>query len=1188
MQRRAARMGSLPAWVAVFGMVAGFAAAQTPSPSAPASDYFDVSADRSELKKINNETVLELIDNVRIVHGDVTVTANRGLSYTIQKRTQLFGKVRVVQETMVMTGDEGEYLQYQDLAIVRKNVHINDRGWQVTCNEVRYSRLTGEAWLLGNVVGHDSTSTIHADRLLYRRLTEESEAFGNVEMTNGKEDIVARGDHGIYYRGRGEGIIDQNPKLVSGTRDAQPVTVIADTMRVYPDSSRATAFYKVNIIKGNMVTQCDSAMVYDDRKQVELFGKPLARQDNTWMKGDYMKAYYDEKEIHRIDIKGHAEIREVPRDSLVVKRDNWMKGDDITLYLHNNDVDSVWVNGNAQSEYHPFSTSRVEENLIQGDKMFMRFGEKEIDWVDVQGNASGVYRYVDLKKGETPDSLRAAGDSTLKYVPFGAKAQRVEYAAERIQYDAGKKDLFLRKTAQVSYHGSELTGETITYHSANQVLDASGNPVLTEGDQKIYGDRMDYDMEGETGLVTSGKTQYQQGYYSGEHLAKVGENEMKVWNSYYTTCDLKEPHYHFAAKNMKVYPDDKVFTGPVWLYIGNTPIFALPFMANSISRGRRSGFMRPDIEFGITSNKNRFIRGLGYYWATNDYTDFTFVTDFDEDVRWRLYIGNRYALRYRFTGDVNYNYVRDINGSGSEWTLDAGHNQNLGERFTLNANLRFVSSDAAPQNVNTIDNVNRYIDRSLHSNVSLRKSWSSTAFSASASRVQNLNIVDPTAPVVTMTLPDLQLSIPSRNLYFGSDAGAPKGFAQTLLKATRYTPSLSGRYQRTEKLHETTDVLTGNAGLRLESPQRVGFMNISPSVSASLVTSKFQRTGEAYTQYKFNSVTADTDTVTTAAIDSSRTDNQFSWNFGGSANTNLYGTFYPHVGRLRGIRHAMTPSASYSYTPARNDAPRRQAVGLNLRNALDLKIAGKDTTATGEEDVHKLSGVVIWSLSTAYRPDTPVDKAWSNVSSGLNFNLFGLNLSLNHSIDPYTLDVLNTSATSQFHFGGSHPFGRTQKLQVEELNKVAASDTSRRDQSGSGVAYTQRDQYGTEKKTNRDELELKEGRLPWNLNLGLSYSKGSSGQISSTMRVGWDIQLTDNWRIDYSTIYNVESRSLDGQNFGITRDLHCWQMSFSRQQLSSSTRDEWQYYFRITLKAHPDLYGESGTRGLGSGLMGQF
>jgi lipopolysaccharide assembly outer membrane protein LptD (OstA) len=1186
---RAAR--ALLGWGVACALYAGVSIAQTPvlpPPAPPAATHFDVSADRSELKKINGETVLELTDNVRIIHGDVTVTANRGVSFTIQKRTQLFGNVKVVQQTMTMTGDEGEYLQTEDLAILRKNVHIVDRGWQVDCNEVRYSRLTGEAWLLGNVAGHDSTTTIHADRLLYRRLIEEAEAFDNVRMTNSKEDLVVTGDHGIYYRTHGLAVVDRNPRLVSGTKDAEPVTVIADTMRVFPDSSRATAYYKVNIIKGNTVTQCDSAMVYDDKKQVELFGKPLARQQNMFMKGDHMKAFYDEKEIHRIDITGHAEIRETPRDSLVVGRDNWMKGDKVTLYLHNNDVDSVWVNGNAQSEYHPVTPSKVEANRIQGDKMFMRFGEKEIEWVDVQGTASGTYRYVDLQKGETADSLRVVADSTLKYVPFDTKAQKVEYAADRIQYDAAKKDLFLRKTATVAYRGSELTGDKITYHSSNQILDANGSPTLTENGQKVYGERMDYDMDSATGLVTKGKTQYEQGYYSGEHLAKVGENEMKVWDSYYTTCDLKEPHYHFAAKNMKVYPDDKVFTGPVWLYVGKTPIFALPFMANSISHGRKSGFMRPDIEFGLTSDKNRFIRGLGYYWATNDYTDFTFVTDFDEDVRWRMYISNRYALRYKFSGDVNYNYVHDVKDSGSEWTLDAGHNQNLGERFTLNAQLRFVSSDAAQQAVNTIDNVNRYIDRSLHSNVSLRKSWQSSAVSVSATRVQNLNITDTEANKVTMTAPDIQLSIPSRNLYFGSDVGAPKGFTQSLLKNTRYSPSLSANYQRTEKEFENIDVWTGRAGLSLQSPQRIGFLTISPGVSANLVSARQDTTRQAHDHYIFSSSPADTDTTHVKALDVSRTNSDFSWNFGGNTTTNFYGTFYPHIGRLRGIRHAVTPSVSYAYSPARNSAPRSQSVSMNLRNALDLKIAGKDTTSTGEEDVHKLSGVVIWSLSTQYRPDTPVERAWTNVSSGLNFNLFGLNLSLNHAIDPYTLDILNTSATSNFHFGGSHPFGRTQKLKVEELNEVAAEDTTKRDKSGSGVAYTQRDQYGQAKESQRNELNLKEGRLPWNLNLGLSYSKSQTGQVSSTMRVGWDIQLTDKWRIDYSTIYDVEERSLEGQNFGITRDLHCWEMSFSRQVLGNGPNEEWQYYFRISLKAHPDLYGDSGTRGLGTGLMGQF
>lgn len=1186
----------------IMGGLALAAAAQTPPPAASVAapdsvNHFDVSADRSELKKINGETVLELTDNVRIVHGDVTVTAKRGVSYTIQKRTQLFGNVKVVQQTMTMTGDEGEYFQLEDLAVLRKHVHIVDRGWEVDCNEVRYSRLTGEAWLLGQVVGHDSTTTIHADRILYKRLIETAEAFGNVEMKNTKQDITQYGKHGIYYRNTGQGIVDEEPRLVTNSKEKEPVEVTADTMRVSPDSSWATAYYKVKIIKGNTITQADSAMIYDKKQELELFGKPMAKQDNTWMKGDHMVAYYNDDEVHRIDITGNAEIREVPRDSLVLNRDNWMKGDSITIYLHNNDVDSVRVIGHAQSEYHPLSTSKVESNLIGGDKMYMRMGEHEIEWVDVQGAASGVYRYVDLKKGETTDSLRVAADSSLKYVPFETKAQRVQYAADRIQYDAAKRDLFLKKSAAVSYRGSELTGETITYHSSNQILDASGDPTLTEADQKIYGERMDYDMESETGLVTKGNTQYEQGYYSGEHLAKVGENEMKVWESYYTTCDLKEPHYHFAAKDMKVYPDDKVFTGPIWLYVGKTPIFALPFMANSISHGRRSGFLRPDIEFGITNSSNRFIRGLGYYWATNDYTDFTFVTDFDEDVRWRMYIGNRYALRYRLNGSVNYNYTKGLDNSSSEWTVDTNHNQTLGERFTLNADLGFVSSDDAVQTVNHIDNVDRYIDRSIRSNVSLRKSWKTSAISVSASRTQNLNITDPASTKVDMTAPNLSFLIPSSNLYFGSDGGAPKGLWQNLLKNTRYSPSASGKFRRVERLFDLSEEWTGHAGVSFSSPQKVGgFLNLSPTFNANLDSRHFTYSRDQHQSFDQpetipiggGEIIPVVITNPVSALDSTSTTNEFTWSTGGNASTNFYGTFYPHVGRLRGIRHSLSPSVSYSYSPPKDDRPRGQSVGLNLRQALDLKVAGKDSTSTGEENVRKVSNVVNWNLSAQYRPDTNVHDAWSAVNSAVNFALFGLNLSVSNSIDPYTRDVLNTNATTNFRFGGSHPFGRTQKLEVEELNTVAASDTSRRDKSGSGVAYTQRDQNGETRETSREDLKLKEGRLPWNLNLGLSYNKPASGRVTSTLRVGWDIQLSDKWRIDYSTIYDVQERSLEGQNFGITRDLHCWEMSFSRQVLGTGPNAEWQYYFRISLKAHPDLYGESGSRGLGSGLTGQF
>ena len=55
---------------------------------------------------------------------------------------------------------------------------------------------------------------------------------------------------------------------------------------------------------------------------------------------------------------------------------------------------------------------------------------------------------------------------------------------------------------------------------------------------------------------------------------------------------------------------------------------------------------------------------------------------------------------------------------------------------------------------------------------------------------------------------------------------------------------------------------------------------------------------------------------------------------------------------------------------------------------------------------------------------------------------------------------------------------------------------------------------------------------------------------------------------------------MPSQSIHVTRDLHCWEATFSR--LVFQGRE--QYYFRIFLKAHPeDIKIESGDRSAGYG-----
>jgi lipopolysaccharide assembly outer membrane protein LptD (OstA) len=1151
-------------------------------------------AGSSSLKDIGGEQFLEGRDGVRIVHGDVTITADRGLHYRHRRLSHLIGGVNIDQKELHMQGDSGEYSGLTGIAILRGRVRIVDKGLSIMCDEAVYNRRTEVAWAKGRVEVIDSTTTLTADSLYYDKVRLQSEAFGNVLVVDSKEGIRVRGGHGFYYRNEGKGVIDDVPRLTIDPESDEPATVDSDTMIFYPDDRVAIARGRVKILKGNTVTQCDSAIVLDSKKKAELYGSPLAKQGNVSMQGTQMVLHYDDEAIRWIKIRGRAMIKETQRDSLVVGRDSWVRGDSMLLYLRDNALDSLRVSGSSESEYYPFGGSRVEANYAKGDSMFFLFEDDSLSYVKMVGQASGVFRYVKLGPGETSDSLRVERDTSLVYVPFGEKAERVQYAGDTIQYYAKRRDLVLTSAAKVDYGGKTLTGKKITYSANLELLDATGQPILIEGEDKLFGKRMDYDLAVGTGLVREGTTQFMDGYYDGETIAKVGNDVLKVWNSTYTTCDLRVPHYHLSSNRMKVYLDDKVVTGPVVLYIGETPLVALPFFAQNIRRGRRSGILRPDFEFGITSEKNRFIRDVGYYWATNDYTDFTFVGDFNENESVRFRAENRYKLRYVFDGGLDFSWLRDLRDYRNEWTLDGDHNQTLGEKASFSARLRFVSSDRAQQDVNNIDDVADVVDRRIESTASLRKAWSSVGFSASARRAQILNVEDPRTVRISAELPNVILSIPSRSLYFGK--ASKKGYGsiwEKVLGGIRVSPGLSGSRKTEQRLGDWTETITTTGSLSSSAPFRVAFLSLSPQASVS--DTHRRTTLEFWNRQVVDTSVAPPDTSRIEGREVT-SENQVTASTGVSASTNLYGTFAPNIGALRGIRHTVSPSATFGYTPAIQGRRSVSRVSLSVRNAIDLKVAtprkdeeetppaggeqAADTTAGKTEEKEgqttKLSGVFLWSLSTSYVQNQATREfTWSRISSLVNLRVLGTSVSVSQSIDPYGWEIENTSLTSSVSFRGTHPFGRAAASPERELNVVAA-DSLAAETAGTEGEATPPAAAGKQEETQAEE----EKGLPWDLSVAFSYSKSRGFEDpSSTLNLGGSLNLTRGWRLTYRTTYNVVSRDFLQDFLSVTRDLHCWEMSLGRQKLG----DEWEFYFKIYIKSHPEIYAEQGNRGLGAG-----
>ncbi len=1109
---------------------------------------YRVSADHLRYTTEEDERVAVLEGNVRIDHQTATITSRRGKQYPDKRFTVLEEDVHAIDGTLEMKSDIGEYYGDRALLIAKGNVRVKDRGWTIVCERARYDRIRRIAVLTGSLKLSDSTRVMYADSIIYNRRTGIADAIGSVVLIDEVEQYSISGRHARYEKERGRAVVDVDPILMFDLDAPERGTISAEWMEFDVDNKIGIAVRNVRLVKGETRAECDSAAIYDEEGLVRLFGEPVATNKTSGMTGDRMEIYYSEDEVRQVVIPSSGRLTESPKTGSPWREDSWIVGDSVSIFLSEEKVDSVTIIGASKAMYYPVEgeTGKVSNNFSSGDTMFFRFEQEELEYVRISGRAEGVYNFINLAGNQTIDSIAATIDSSLQYRDFTEQAEKVEYEADMIEYFAQTENIFLEGNAGLTYQNRNLSADRIDFNSRLNVLEAIGNPVMEEDDQKMYGEDMGYHMDHESGVVVEGSTKYGDGYYLGEHIFKVGKDVLKVYNSVYTTCDLKHPHYSLRSNKMKVYLKDKIISGPITLYVGEIPVFYLPFMANSLRKDRHSGFLRPNFDIGIDSREGRFIRGLGYYWATNDYTDFLLTADFNERQSLRLHLTNIYKIRYLLNGSVHLNFYRDLRDYTNEWTLNSTHNQDIGKTAKFSSNLKFVSSDQAQSAIDQAEDITRIVDRRIYSTARFNKRWGGTSLNLSARRDQKLN-VDPNAPATTRissTLPNISLNFPRTSLWFGEkhDEGE-RGIWERMLGSVVFSPNISAVRNTEESLARYKETISANSSASFSQQHRIGFVDFNPGV----------RMNWKY----FKVLEDDIDTLYADAVPGgkdTRYDNEFSMALSSSFGTKLYGTFYPVIGPLSGIRHTINPTVGYSYTPKLTEKQtERQNVTYSIRNSFDLKLR------KGDEEIKK-NNALTWSINGSYNPKADPNRRFSSISSNVTTQLANfMNFRMSHTYDPYEKKIVSQTISTGLTISLSGDFTYPAEWKLQEAERIRAAD----DLTPSAEADPTRPGSGQS----------------WSLNMGYDIVQtgvGDNRRIDSNVNLSAKIDVTNNWKLSYSAYYNVETREFREQKYSIERDLHCWRASFIHRRFGN----EWSYYFQIAVKAHPDIMYERGTRAL--------
>ena len=267
--------------------------------------------------------------------------------------------------------------------------------------------------------------------------------------------------------------------------------------------------------------------------------------------------------------------------------------------------------------------------------------------------------------------------------------------------------------------------------SKKQVLEARGNPQLEDRGDTLRGKSLAYDLESRRGTVFGARTRYQTGWYAGDKIRRLGDDVLDVSGARYSTCNLDEPHYAFRSDRMKIYLKDKIIARPV--------VFALQARADAGAavlrvpdprRTAHSGLLVPQIQFGFGDETGGYIRNAGYYWAPNDYIDFT-VSRRLVPVDPVVGAARRGALQGCSTSSRARcrarSRARTTATEERNWDFRGQHAQTIDENTSLTARANFTSSaDYTRDPLTGLPLANR-IDRFLTSNLTLshRRPWAS-------------------------------------------------------------------------------------------------------------------------------------------------------------------------------------------------------------------------------------------------------------------------------------------------------------------------------------------------------------------------------------------------------------------------------------------------------------------------------
>ena len=555
--------------------------------------------------------------------------------------------------------------------------------------------------------------------------------------------------------------------------------------------------------------------------------------------------------------------------------------------------------------------------------------DKEIDKNDTT-QMDSLQKAIYHHNRQIDDSIRL--DSIQRAKANGIEAP-VQYAADdSLIYDAKTKTAYMFGTSKVDYQNMKLNSDKIYMSLDSSIVRATGSPDTTAedgikgkpqfsmGTDEYKSDTMAFNFKSKRGLIKDVYTEQEDGYLKGELGKRDSTGTIYLKHGRYTTCDDPHPDFYIALSRAKVRPGKDVVFGPAYLVVADVPLpLAIPYGFFPFSKKYSSGFIMPS--YGDEQTRGFYLHNGGYYFAINDKVDLKLLGEIYTKGSWGISATSNYRKRYRYSGSFMASYQDSREGDKGmadyhkteSFKVQWNHTQDQKANpfRTMSASVNFATSSYESNNLTSMYNPQARTQSTRTSSVRWSTGFSSLNMTLDGTFNIAQNMRDTTLDV---TLPNLTVNVsrfyPFRRKHM---AGKERWYEKISLT---YTGELKNSIEKVKenRILKTNFFKEWRNGISHKVPIQADFslfkyINIKPNITITdrMYSQKVMRGWD-----KDKQMEVATDTVYGFH-------NLIDWSMGISASTKIYGFWTPNRkifgDKIQAIRHVITPTISFSYTP---------------------------------------------------------------------------------------------------------------------------------------------------------------------------------------------------------------------------------------------------------------------------------